>query len=53
MTLGNDEFMQNRRFLESYCDATVEEFADEFEEAIRMAGLAKLAHKQQVSQKKL
>jgi len=47
MTLGSDEFEQNRRFLKSYCDSTVEEYADEFEEAIRMAGLAKLAHKQQ------
>lgn len=45
--LGSDDFEQNRRFLQSYCDSITEEYADEFEEAIRSAGLAKLAHKQQ------
>jgi hypothetical protein len=47
MVIGNDEFMSQRKMLENYCDAILEEYEDDFTEAIRSAGLAKLARKQE------
>ncbi len=47
MTLGNSQFQEDRKRLQSYCDGIVEEHEDTLLEAIRAAGLAKLARKQE------
>ncbi|GMH74048.1 hypothetical protein TL16_g06355 [Triparma laevis f. inornata] len=47
MTLGSDQFQEDRKRLQSYCDALVEEHEETLLEAIRAAGLAKLAMKQE------
>jgi hypothetical protein len=47
MVIGNDDFMSQRKMLQNYCDSILEEYEDEFTEAIRAAGLAKLARKQE------
>ena len=47
MTIGDDKFMSNRKMLQNYCDYIVEEHEDTVIEAIRAAGLAKLAIKQE------
>ncbi|GMI44927.1 hypothetical protein TrCOL_g2719 [Triparma columacea] len=47
MTIGSDQFHEDRKMLRSYCDNLVEEHEDDLLEAIRAAGLAKLARKQE------
>jgi hypothetical protein len=47
MTLGSDQFQEDRKRLQVWCDELVEEHEDMLLEAIRSAGLAKLARKQE------
>mmetsp|Transcript_437 Transcript_437/g.920 ORF Transcript_437/g.920 Transcript_437/m.920 type:complete len:385 (+) Transcript_437:18-1172(+) len=47
MSIGSDYFHDDKRKLQAYCDALVEEHEETLLEAIRAAGLAKLAMKQQ------
>jgi hypothetical protein len=47
MVLGSDQFQLDRKRLQAYCDGLVEENEDALLEAIRSAGLAKLARKQE------
>jgi len=47
MTIGSEQFHEDRKRLQTFCDSLVEKHEDDLLEAIRSAGLAKLARKQE------